>query len=113
MENLMQINILGTDYSVSIRSDSPKLQDDCDGYVDTTTKEIVIEDMAIHKKDPNSKKDLAVYQRQVLRHEIVHAFLFESGLDAGCEWALNEELVDWLAIQLPKIMSICKDAHVL
>lgn len=36
-------------------------------------------------------------------------FLFESGLDAnsnGIEaWASNEEMVDWIAIQMPKIVN--------
>ena len=38
------------------------------------------------------------------------SFLFESGLDQNsnlCEsWAINEEMVDWMAIQMPKIMNI-------
>lgn len=33
---------------------------------------------------------------------IIHAFLHESGLDV-CSWAHNEEMVDWLAIQFPKL----------
>ena len=42
-----------------------------------------------------------------MRHEITHAFLNESGLDANASdtdcWAKNEEMVDWFAIQSPKI----------
>ena len=53
--------------------------------------------------------DLVAYQRKVIRHEIVHAFLYESGLwqnsyGSKC-WAQNEEMVDWFAIQEPKIHS--------
>ena len=45
-----------------------------------------------------------------LRHEVLHAFLFESGLSetagfSGC-WATNEEMVDWFAIQSPKIFEV-------
>lgn len=46
-----------------------------------------------------------------IRHEIIHAFIYESGLDqctfsyAGA-WARNEEMIDWLAIQSPKIFKI-------
>ena len=49
---------------------------------------------------------------KTLRHEIVHAFLYESGLnrntfsDNGKPWAVNEEMVDWFAIQGPKIMEL-------
>lgn len=45
-----------------------------------------------------------------MRHEILHAFLFESGLSenagfSGC-WATNEEMVDWFAIQSTKIYDV-------
>ena len=36
--------------------------------------------------------------KKVIRHELVHAFLFESGLSVN-SWADNEEIVDWIAIQ--------------
>ena len=53
---------------------------------------------------------LREYGKQLMRHEIVHAFLSESGLSANAlspdgAWALNEEMVDWFAIQGPKIVS--------
>lgn len=57
----------------------------------------------------DSKKDLYVYKQQVLRHEILHAFLCESGLSAcshkSDNWAADEEIVEWLAIQFPKIFA--------
>lgn len=43
-------------------------------------------------------------------NEIVHAFLLESGLDENSEWARNEELVDWIAIQGPKIWKAWQEA---
>ena len=46
---------------------------------------------------------------RVLRHEIIHAYLEESGLSASSNmisaWAQNEEMVDWLAIQSSKIFA--------
>lgn len=55
------------------------------------------------------------YQKKVLRHEIVHAFLYESGLwqnayGSKC-WAKNEEMIDWMAIQIPKIQRAYKEAY--
>jgi len=47
-------------------------------------------------------EDLEKYRKQVIRHELVHAFLFESGLDAS-SWGKNEEIVDWIAIQSLKL----------
>ncbi|WP_461218455.1 hypothetical protein [Lapidilactobacillus salsurivasis] len=51
-------------------------------------------------------EDLEVYTRKTLRHELIHAFLYESGLDANSEWARNEEIVDWIAIQFPKLQIV-------
>lgn len=35
--------------------------------------------------------------------------LHESGLSSNSEWAMNEEIVDWIALQLPKIIGICNE----
>ena len=44
----------------------------------------------------------------MIRHEIIHAFLYESGMkecsSATQSWVENEEMVDWFAIQIPKIV---------
>ena len=37
-------------------------------------------------------------------------FLFESGLAENSEWAQNEEMVDFFAIQFPKLMEAFKNA---
>ena len=97
------INVLGTEYKVMFlgESDDNRLYEK-DGYVDTSTKEIVIRDDFIETTD--SLRDLESYQEKVLRHEIVHAFLYESGLSANCDWA-TEECVDWFAIQYFKIVN--------
>lgn len=97
----MKVNILGTDYSI-IESD--KINDlnleGCSGYCDYTVKTIVIDTF---QEAPNSVKDLDEYKKQVIRHELVHAFLNESGLN--CEsWGRNEEIVDWIAYQFPKML---------
>lgn len=47
---------------------------------------------------------------KIVRHEIVHAFLKESGLDCNSDWARNEEIVDWIALQGPKIMAAWTEA---
>ena len=101
--NNKTVNILGTKYKIEYRnsSDDVKLET-CDGYCDTSIKLIVI---AIINKSDNSVNDLNSYNRKVLRHEIMHAILYESGL--GCNsWADNEEIIDWIAIQYPKLKAI-------
>ena len=49
---------------------------------------------------------------------MIHAFLAESGLSANAlsnytSWAENEEMVDWIAIQFPKILEVFKEADCL
>ena len=52
-----------------------------------------------------------------MRHEILHAFLYESGLrENSCTsfaWAENEEMIDWFAIQFPKILKIYGELNIL
>lgn len=53
--------------------------------------------------------------RRVLRHELIHAFLSESGLADSSKgtgedgWATNEEMVDWFARMSPKIFNTYKE----
>ncbi len=106
----MTVGILGTEWTVLERSekDDPRLVD-CDGYCDWTTKQIVIE-----REIDGTLGDMDTYVRKVKRHEIVHAFLEESGL-AECSgatdaWARNEAMVDWFARMGPKIFKAWQDA---
>ena len=97
----MVINVLGTEYTIE---QSDRLKDstleNCDGYCDFSVKKIIIDTF---KDAPNSQKDLGAYEKIVIRHELIHAFLHESGLDNN-SWARNEEVVDWIAHQFPKLM---------
>lgn len=87
--------------------------DSVDGYADTSTRTIVVSQMLEHQSEPTAKEKLSEYKKTVIRHEIIHAFLYESGLEnssAGCTaWAVNEEMVDWIAIQAPKIIKVFLD----
>ena len=94
-----KINILGTEYKVYIDTASDnKLLEKCDGFILPEKKEIYIE------KDCSKK-----HQDQILKHELVHAYLYESGLDVE-SWGRNEEIVDWIALQLEKIIKTFKEA---
>lgn len=115
MEN-RKINILGTEYRIEFRKeDEDTILKDCNGYCDVTVKLIVV------LAEPNKEcdyEDFSFIQKKTLRHEIVHAFLTESGLfnntynvDAG--WAKNEEMVDWFAIQSPKIFKVYSELGLL
>lgn len=65
-----------------------------------------------HENDVHNCEKIELLSDKTLRHEIVYAFLHESGLSSNSEWAMNEEIVDWIALQLPKIISICNELSI-
>ena len=114
MEN-KKINILGTEYQIETHkvSEDSYLEDNkLSGYCGEEEKLIVVADMSEEKYFPNmNEREQETYRKRVLRHEIIHAFLNESGLSDSSNrfdgaWAKNEEMVDWFAIQSPKIYDV-------
>lgn len=108
--NDIKANILGTEYRVSIknRSEDAKLATR-DGYTDLSVKKIVVADVE-KEKDNDSVEDLSHYLKKVMRHETIHALFYESGMD---DWANDEQLVDYLSMQIPKIYKVWKDLKAL
>lgn len=106
MKEITKIDVLGTPYTIFISSmiEDKKLES-MDGYTDSTVKDIVVFDLKDCAEDVTAKKDLKAYHTQVLRHEIIHAFFEESGLSNSCVWEC-EQIVDWFAIQFPKIEKV-------
>ena len=105
------ITVLGKDIQILFRKeDADTKLKNCVGYFDSSKGWIVIK---ILEPNAMSLGDLDRYQKEVLRHEIIHAFLYESGLDACSgsaeNWASNEEMVDWFAIQSPKIFKVFQE----
>lgn len=116
------INILGTMYSISKKkyNDDPSFeQDSCDGYNLHYARKIVICDMTTYPRwEHEPPETVAEAERQILRHEIVHAFFNESGLRYNANtitgsWSVNEEMVDWIALQGPKIYAAWQAADAL
>lgn len=108
----MRAEILGTTYEIFMDVPEDTLPPGADGLCDNTTKEIRIAQV---KPDADSVRDLDEYKRRVLRHEIIHAFLFESGLHTESTvepWATSEEMIDWLAIQSPKIFHVFRTLQI-
>ena len=109
----ININILGSEWAILERPEAEdKNLENADGYCDWTTRTIIIE-----REITGTLGDMEAYIRKVKRHEIVHAFLKESGL-AECSatadaWACNEEMVDWLARVGPKIYEAWREADAL
>lgn len=102
---MKKVNILGTEYTIKIDNElnDPKLKE-CDGYCDDTIKLCVVADFI---PDIMSKSNLDEYRKKVIRHELIHAFLFESGM---AEMSHDESFVDWIAAQFPKLQKAFKEA---
>lgn len=96
---MLTVNILGTEYKVIREEFGDK---DYDGFCDHTDKTI-----KIRTDNINNVGDFEAMMRKQLRHEIIHAFLAESGLQANFEhyrqFGHEETIVDWMAIQFPKM----------
>lgn len=96
----MRVNILGTYYTIKYKELGAE---GIDGYCDYTSKEIMI-----RSDNENGVNDFRRLQKKQLRHEVIHAYLSESGLQSNFEhanqWGHEETMIDWIAIQFPKIL---------
>ena len=108
---MKKINILGTTYKVYLNvpyTKDPHLAG-AYGYTDFHGKRIVVADVRTVPgwEEADAVAALDVYACTV-RHEVIHAYLMESGLNGSSNavdcWARNEEMVDWFAIQVPKMV---------
>lgn len=96
------VDILGTKYRVFSATESEDgRMNGLNGYTDWTVKKICIE-----KEWHGDIGDMKAYINQVIRHEVVHAFMFESGF-GDCfkheSEGQEETVVDWIAYMLYKI----------
>ena len=113
------IDILGTKHEVRFRKrkEDPRLEN-LDGYYDPTVKLIVACEFEPSTDENVDVQNFKALRQKVLRHEIVHAFLYESGLHVNANvwhgaWPESEEMVDWFAIQGPKIYAAWQEADCL
>lgn len=112
----MSINILGTEYTI----EKHKLKEDNElnglgGYCKYMLPMIVIGDYTTYPEmEDASEEQMNAFERSTLRHEILHAFFNESGIGQNAfasdsiPWSQNEEMIDWFAIQSPKIFDVYK-----
>lgn len=118
----MKINILGTDYEIKFKDyeeDAYFKKHGASGYCNAFGKEICVCNMSTYPGYENEKgEDQRVVENETLRHEIIHAFLNESGLKGSSGvtnygWAENEEMIDWIALQFPKILKVFQEVKAL
>lgn len=101
--------VLGEEYRIIIRTpeDDPKLKE-CAAYCDHTVRTIVIGEFPPELMDVEGREE---NRKRILRHELLHAFMYESGLGTDCDWAHNEEMTDFFAMQFLKLMFCFHEAR--
>lgn len=110
------VKVLGTKYRVylNVSDKDDKTLEHMSGYCDKTDKRIVIAKLS---EDCNLANPTE-YMKYVIRHELVHAFLFESGISGDTVWDIDgqehpEHMVEWIAMQTPKMAKLFKRIGVL
>ena len=111
------LNILGTVYTLyeDVTKEEDQYLESLAGYTDRSSKKIVIQkpgdDWQLENRDE--------FVKNTKRHEIIHAYLFESGIDECSFWGKDkddshsEQIVEWIAIQFPKLYITFKEAEAL
>lgn len=112
-DDVKTVDILGSKWTIKYVDDDPAFEQ-AEGFTNDAAREITIENVKI-SDDPLSYDMQSQYinQKRVLRHELIHAYLYESGLgdsSSDCDaWAVNEEMVDWFARNIPKMIVTFKE----
>lgn len=101
------VDVLGTPYSIyrNVPIDADPCLEFADGYADKTVKRIVI----AGKGPECNLANWTEYEKVCVRHELVHAFLTESGVDGNVTWDVDgeehpEAMVAWISMQFPKLL---------
>lgn len=117
------IDVLGSTWSIRFEyqaDDEAFKSGNCWGYAEDCEKVIIL-CRPFEDEDPLGLSIAAqiINLKRILRHEIVHAFLSESGLADSAKgtgdesWATNEEMIDWFARMSPKIFKLYSELGVL
>ena len=112
---IYNLNILGSKWKLKVvpRECDPLLND-YDGFTDRSIRTIFVYDGENDCMDADALKDYQEYLKVVKRHEIIHAFMYESGL-AQCwehqRYGHEESQIDWMALQFPKMLEVFKKAE--
>lgn len=106
------VNILGADYTIEEHTarEDPKLEM-ASGYCDPSVKKVVI------LKDPDASifnaEDMDTILKATLRHELIHCFFEESAINSNYLKESEELIVEWIAVQFPKMLKVFKEVGAL
>lgn len=103
-----KVNILGEEWEIINEVNQDKcVKNDASGLCEWCERKILLDNWEETERSLNNPNE---YKKITLRHEIIHAFLFESGLAHNSDWATNEEMVDFFARQFPKMMKVMRES---
>lgn len=112
------IVILGQKYLIK-RKDFKNMEGNC-GYTNHYSHEICIANAKTLPDFKNANQEIIdAFEKETLRHEIIHCFLNESGLGpcahgtGSRSWSHNEEMIDFFAYQTPKIFKVFEELSIL
>lgn len=117
---IYDVNVSGIEYQIIFMSEEGfncmQEAEGSAGLCDTDFKKIYV-----HIMDGSKIPDIRKIQRlkTTLRHELTHAFIYESGLDIHTDplfqegWAINEEAIDWYAHKIPHMTKTFKELGIL
>lgn len=116
------VDVLGTKYSIEVKgyNDDPAFsKSGIDGYCEQGTHRIVIGDLHTWPGwEDESEEFIIANMKHTLKHELCHGIFSESGMEDNgdkCDgpWCRHEPLIDWIAIQGPKLYKIWQQANAL
>ena len=99
-----KINVLGTEYEILVRSekDYPRLYENF-AHVDRKLKKIVIKDEKDFEDCNVTTDNIRSCQEQILKKNIIYAFLYESGFDYNKYFGIRPETMEFLLLYFGKI----------
>jgi len=104
------VDVAGVSYFVKLLA--PDKFEECNvrdvmGFTDYSTRTICVCDFTQEEREPDAMQHQQFIVNNTIKHELVHAFLFETGHAAYSE---DEVLVDCIAVTLEKIINMCTQA---
>lgn len=106
--NNTTVNILGTEYTIEEKEEI--IKQGADGFCYPYSTKIHIRPLKDMLDDDNTKEEKEKRFKETLSHECIHAYFRESGLYG---YMKDETLVDWLAVQFPKMVKTFQELGIL
>lgn len=99
------MNILGTEYSFEHDTEG-LMKSGADGVCQQYNKRIAVREVSDMLDDTGDMKAKKLRYNEVCRHEAIHAFFGEAGLEQYNE---DETLVSFLAVNFPKMDELFRE----